>query len=211
MKGRAGYKYKSNTKDTSSEIKTDFLKYADPKTHKIQMEGMEKMGTTLGIDIYTDMFITFFFFKCGCKSLEEVKEEEYITGLQKFNVSNLNQLKNKIMDVREELLNIEGETFREFFYFLFKYNSDSKKKIVPMEVIEVYFPSLFGDFNFVGKFLKYIKEVAKIEGLNKTEWEGFLDFIHDHGSTFPNNYSTGDYYPLLCDNFYEWYLDNSGK
>ena len=43
-------------------MKRDSANYADMKEKKIKQEGMEKMGKTLGIDIYTDIFITYFFF-----------------------------------------------------------------------------------------------------------------------------------------------------
>ena len=55
------YNYKSD----EGKIKKDFMKYADPKTKQIKVEGMEKMGKVLNIDIYTDIFITYFFYKCG--------------------------------------------------------------------------------------------------------------------------------------------------
>ena len=42
-------------------LKKDFMNYANPKNKKIDQDGMEKMGKTLGIDIYTDIFITYFF------------------------------------------------------------------------------------------------------------------------------------------------------
>ena len=47
-------------KADENKIKRDFMNYADPKTKKITEDGYEKMGKTLGIDIYTDIFITYF-------------------------------------------------------------------------------------------------------------------------------------------------------
>ena len=69
---------------------------------------MEKMGTTLGIDIYTDvkiyfninlfkfkfqMFITYFLFRCQCKNYGEITPDEYSKGLSSFNVSSLADVK----------------------------------------------------------------------------------------------------------------------
>ena len=62
--GRNRYKNRSKTES----IRNDFLNYVDTNTNKIEIEGMEKMGKTLEIDIYTDIFITYFFFRCDCKN-----------------------------------------------------------------------------------------------------------------------------------------------
>ena len=56
---------KKNSKIDEKLIKKEFVNYSNLKTKKIEQEGMEKMGKALGIDIYTDLFITYFFFKCG--------------------------------------------------------------------------------------------------------------------------------------------------
>ena len=130
-----GYVYRRN----DNEMRQDFKKYANPKTNKIEEEGMVKMGKTLGIDIYSDTFITFFFFCCQMKNLEEVTEDQYLKGLYAFRCNNLNEVKNYILNVREELLNISSTTFKNFYKFLFKVNCLKVKKIVPMEVVELYF------------------------------------------------------------------------
>ena len=58
---------------------------------------MEKMGKVLNIDIYTDIFITYFFYKCGCKSMEGVTEQEYVKGLKNCYVNSLDELVPKII------------------------------------------------------------------------------------------------------------------
>ena len=87
------YNYKSD----EGKIKKDFMKYADPKTKQIKFEGMEKMGKVLNIDIYTDIFITYFFYKCGCKSMDGVTEQEYVKGLKNCYVNSLDELVPKII------------------------------------------------------------------------------------------------------------------
>jgi hypothetical protein len=200
----------------SSKIKTslqkkDFLLYADSETKTIQEEGMERMGTTLGINIYTDMFITFFFYKCGCKVLEEVTEDEYVRGLSAFNCNTLNEVKNRIEGVREILLNIESSEFRKFYVFLYTFNYIKKLKMIPIDVVEVYFNNLFECFPLTKRLINYFKNVIKCQGLTKDQWECALDFFINHGSSFPQHYNVDEYYPVLFDDFYNWYLDNGNK
>ena len=82
--------YNYNWKGDENKMKRDFMNYADPKKKKISEDGYEKMGKTLAIDIYTDIFITYFAYKCGSKQLEFITEPEYIKGLKAFKCNTLN-------------------------------------------------------------------------------------------------------------------------
>ena len=113
------------------------------------------------------------------------------------------------MGVREKLLEFSSKDFREFYCHLFTYNVGNSK-ILPIDIVELYLNSLFGSqFSFVSKFIKFTKDVKKLKGLNKDQWDCFLDLCVNQGSTFPNNYSTDDCLPVLFDEFYSWYLDNN--
>ena len=190
------------------------MNYADPKTKKINEEGYEKMGKILGIDIYTDIFITYFVYKCGGKQLEYITEKEYIQGIKDFKCNSLAEVKGKIMEIRGELLDIHKDDFRNFYYFLFDLNvpgteQEKKKKSLPFEVVEVYFKSLFcNQFSIAKDFLKYLTE--KKVGLKWDEWRMFLDFIQNLGTTFPKDYNMAEYYPIIIDEFYLWYCKKHG-
>lgn len=202
------YNYKSD----EGKIKKDFMKYADPKTKQIKVEGMEKMGKVLNIDIYTDIFITYFFYKCGCKSMDGVTEQEYVKGLKNCYVNSLDELVPKIIQVRERLLDCSSTDFNQFYRFLFTFNVEKKTKLIPIEVVEVYFNELFNDqFPLVKQFLKFIIEVQKVKGLNRDQWECFLDFLLNQGATFPQNYNCDEYYPLIFDEFFNWYLEKGNN
>ena len=200
-----------SSKLNNSLMKKDFLLYANNQTKTIQEEGMERMGTTLGVDIYTDMFITFFFYKCGCKTLEEVTEDEYVRGLTAFNCNSLKDVKYRIENTREILLNIESSEFRKFYVFLYNFNYIKKLKMIPIDVVEVYFNNLFECFPLTKRLIEYLKNVIKCQGLTKDQWECSLDFFINHGSSFPHKYNVDEYYPVLFDDFYRWYLDNSAN
>ena len=211
--GYGGYKYDSYKAD-ENKIKRDFMNYADAKTKKINEDGYEKMGKTLGIDIYTDIFITYFVYKCGGKQLEYITEKEYIQGIKYFKCNTLVEVKNKIMDIRGELLDIYAEDFRNFYNFLFDLNvpgseQEKKKKSISLEVVEVYFKSLFcNQFPIVKEFLQYLTE--KKLGLKWDEWRMFLEFIHNFGTKFPKDYNVAEYYPIIIDEFYFWYCKKHG-
>lgn len=199
------YNYRKN----ENEQEKDFRNYANPKTNKIDEEGMMKMGKVLEIDIYNDTFIIFFFFCCGMKSLEEVTKDQFKQGLTSFKSNNLSQVKRHILDTRGELMDITSTIFKKFYSFLYDINCIKKEKIIPYEVVEVYFKSFFADqFTFVNKFLYFIKEVKKLKGITKDQWECFLELLIKLGSVFPADYNCDDFYPSLFDEFYGWYVEN---
>ena len=212
--GYGGYSRYDSFSPDENKMKRDFMNYANPKTKKISEEGYEKMGKTLGIDIYTDIFITYFAYKCGAKQLEFITESEYLNGLKFFKCNTLTDVKNKITTIRGELLDIHSEDFRKFYYFLFDLNvpgteGERKKKILALEIVEVYINSLFCEqFKIAKDFLKYLKE--KNIGLKWDEWRMFLDFIQNEGTKFPKDYNMAEYYPIVVDEFYLWYCKKYG-
>ena len=212
---RRNYGYGGGQSNVSEDkIRRDFMNYVDPNGNKISVDGYEKMGKTLGIDIYTDIFMTYFVYKCGSNRLEYITEDEYVNGLKAFNCNSLNEVRSKITNVREELLVITTENFRKFYNFLFDLNvqgteTEKKKKRISFDAIEIYFNSLFtNQFPIVGEFLIYLKE--KKVGLIWDEWRTFLDFVQNEGIKFPEGYSVASYYPVIVDEFYYWYCKKHG-
>ena len=104
-------------KEDEKKIKRDFANYAN-KEKQIDQDGYEKMGKTLGIDIYNDMFITYFAFKCGANTVDYITEDQYIEGMKAFKCNTLSEVKNKIQTIRGKLLEIDtpiSEAFMTFY------------------------------------------------------------------------------------------------
>ena len=122
------------------------------------------MGKTLGIDIYNDMFITYFLYKCGATTLEYITEDEFVQGMKSLKCNTLPDVKNKITKIRGEILLITSDDFRKFYEFLFNLNvpgneRDRKSKSISYDIVEVYFNGLFASqFPFIKEFLQFLKE-----------------------------------------------------
>ena len=113
------------------------------------------MSKALGIDIYTDIFITYFFSKYDCKKLEEVFENEFIIGLKYFQTNTLKEVKKQIPSIRKNLLDLSSNKFKNFYWYLFTFNST---KILSFEVVEIYFNNLFlKKYLIVQFFLQFLK------------------------------------------------------
>lgn len=200
------YNWKIDTK----AVKRDFMNYAN-KEKQIDQDGYEKIGKTLGIDIYTDIFITYFVYKCGSKNLDYITEDEYIAGMTAFKCNTMNEVKSKIITIKEKLLEIGNDDFKKFYYFLFDLNipgseKEKKAKALGLDAVEIYFKELFSSqFPIVDEFLEFLK--FKKVGLKWDEWRTFLDFLINKATVFPKDYYVSDYYPSLIDDFYYWYCE----
>lgn len=56
---------------------------------------MLKMGQELNIDIYNDLFIIYFLYKCDAKQIDCITETEFSKGLYNLDVKNFKELKTK--------------------------------------------------------------------------------------------------------------------
>ena len=153
MYGYNNYNYRYNNRKKFNpnidQIKRDFMNYANPQTKLIDIERYQKIADELGIDLENDLFMVYFLYKCNAKKMERITEDEYITGLKAFEVNTLTEVKSKIMNFREDMLEINTPKFRDFYNFLFDINVDAKdnierkKKKMPLDIVESYFNSLF--------------------------------------------------------------------
>jgi len=200
--------YSYGWKIDMKQVKRDFMNYAN-KQMQIDQDGYEKMGKTLGIDIYNDIFITYFAYKCKTKTLDYINEDQYIEGMKAFKCNTLDEVKGHIIEIRGKLLEIGNTDFKNFYYFLFDLNvpgseKDKKNKSLSYDIVEVYFKGLFCDqFKIADEFLEFLR--FKKVGLKWDEWRTFLDFLIEKADSFPKDYYVSDYYPILIDEFYYWY------
>lgn len=100
------YGNKGPATSSSASSSKDFANYAD-KTKKTLilegkifldlflffLDGFLKMGKELGIDIFTDLFMVYFLFKCNAKRNDCLTEAEFATGLRAFGVSSFKSIK----------------------------------------------------------------------------------------------------------------------
>ena len=190
--------------------KTDFELYfvKDPETGEeiLDEDGLLKIGTDLKIDIYTHMFFPYFFYLCKAKNLEKITKTEYKNGLNFFYIDSIKKLTQA--NLNSWKMNINNNKFKDYYMYLF--NLNVMKKVVSFEVVELYFKNFFSEYNFVNEFIEFLKNEKKECGLNKDQWELFIDLIKSVKNNFPQNYSLDDAWPNLFDEFYYYYCKKHG-
>ena len=166
---------------------------------------MIKIGKDLNIDIYTNMFIPYFFYKCSAKKLDEVTKSEYNKGLNYFKVKSImNISKNNINNFQFDIFK---EDFKKYYEYIFNINNN--KNNIDYEIIGIYFPELFKKYKFVNDFIIFLKE-KNIKKLNKDQYFQFYELIKEIGNKFPNDYNSEiDSWPSLFDEFFYYYCDKN--
>ena len=184
-------------------LKSDFELFFNQETKLLDLDGIDKIGTELNIDIDTNMILPYFLYRCGVKKLENISLNEYNNGLEYFKVSSIRNI-----DKNSWKMKFTQKEFKNFYTYLYELNAI--KKIVPFEVIEVYFPQLFENIFFVKDFVNFLKKKENNNGLNKDQWDCFLELVKQFENNFPENFLVEDSWPNLFDDFYYEYCNNHG-
>lgn len=187
---------------------SNFEKYANKITQVIDEDGMAKIGEDLKIDINTDMFFTYFLFKCKVKDFDKLTKEEFNRGLNELHVKDISSLSTSYIKSSYNS-KVSTDDFKEFYMYLFDIGFIKAKRCVPFEVVEIYFKGLFEkSCPFVKDFIEFLRVEKKGEvGLNKDQWECFRDLVISIGEKdFAANYDKDSgAWPSLFDEFFIYY------
>jgi len=192
------------------------------------------MGKVLNIDIYLDLFMPYFFYKCGCIEVGKCTLEEYSKGLNGLKKKTFADLKQDYYKIKEKLLNVEyippektskkyyydtdydnsTDEFKKFYLWLFDFNNqnkiEKKDKKIHFEVAKFYFEQFFCSYNLIKDLVDFLEKEKKIEFIKLDQWNCMLELIRHCKNSFPNNYSLDDSWPTLFDEFYIWYCKKNG-
>jgi len=194
---------------------------------------MVKMGKALSIDIYSDLFMPYFFYKCGCFEVGKCSLQEYATGLSALGRKTFSELKNDYNSVKEKLLKVEytradksqrryyysndedeTDEFKKFYFWLFEFNlqnkQEKKDKKILFEIAKFYWEQIFCSYNFTKDLIEFLENDKKIEYVKLDQWNCLLELVRHCKNNFPNDYSLEDSWPTLFDEFYVWYCKKNG-
>lgn len=87
-----------------------------------------------------------------------------------------------------------------------------KKNVLAYDVTKFYWQELFGSqFELIlQEFTEFLEKEKQSPDIKQDQWNCFLDFLRALGSNFPTGYNLDDAWPILLDEFYEWYCDKHG-
>ena len=182
------------------EIIEIFDFYKDTES-EIQIEGIIKILDDLELEI-NSLHSLWFIYNLNT-IYYTINKENFIKSFLKFNVKNLQEMKNKIPQNP-----IENEEMKEkLFKFTFQCNVRKGIKRIEKEDSIFILNLFFGNENKkVNEFIEYLNK-DEIKPLNRDEWFNLYDFILNINEDFSNYDSSGNsYWPLFFDQYVDYKL-----
>jgi len=191
------------------------------------------MGTAIDIDIYSDLFMPYFFYQCDSTETGSCSLEEYSRGMSHFHRKTFKDLKHDYLTVKEKLLKVEfnpkerqnsryyynnyeeeKDEFKRFYLWLFEFNNMNKKekkdKKIQFEIAKFYWEAIFCSYNFIKIFIEFLENEKKIEFIKHDQWNCLLELVRHSKNNYPKDYSLDDSWPTLFDDFYIFYCKKNG-
>ncbi|KAF3338968.1 DCN1-like protein 4 [Carex littledalei] len=226
-----------STKAASKEFeKIDqlFNVYVDKSSGTIDPEGIEQLCSSLEVD-YTDVRILMLAWKMRAQKQGYFTLEEWRTGLKALRVDSISKLKKTLPELAKEVS--RPSDFLDFYSYAFRYCltgtvfslpiiiiiifefqhfeifwliPEDKQKCIDIEsacqLLSLVLGSQFGPQ--VDKFIEYLKNQSEYKVINMDQWMGFYRFCHEIPFPSLENYDSDLAWPLILDNFVEWFREN---
>jgi len=191
----------------TNKIDTLFITYADPEGDQIGEEGgMERLIKDLGVE-GDDIVTLVLAWQMKAKTIGVFTKEEFVEGLTFLKCDNIDKLKKKLPEFREEVAKKDG--FREFYNFTFQYGKGPTAKSLNLDVAVLLWRMILkGKFTFLDKWCDWLEKNYQ-RSISKDEWALLLDFAQSINKDM-SNYNPEEAWPVLIDEFVDFIRKQSG-
>uniref|UniRef100_A0A7S1IJJ5 Defective in cullin neddylation protein n=1 Tax=Eutreptiella gymnastica TaxID=73025 RepID=A0A7S1IJJ5_9EUGL len=133
-----------------------------------------------------------------CQTPYQISRQEWVTGWLRMNVTGLQAMKQALPRLRSE---VQGDAYKPFYKFVFKYVKDSKQKSLGHQIaIETWKLLLHGRYVHLDLWCDFVEK--KNRAISWDQWCQFYDFTQTIVETF-TNYDSDGAWPVLIDEFVE--------
>lgn len=163
------------------------------------------IAETLGIDPFSDVAILAFAWKCECKKPMQFDREEFVRGMGALGVDSLEALKAKLPQLRASFT-VSEDAFKSFFKASFKLSLEESHKTMSAEtavaLLDLVVP-VKASRPHLASFVEFLN-TAPARRISFDEWCQFLSFSNSVNADV-SNYDDSAAWPLLFDEFVEWF------
>mmetsp|Transcript_15106 Transcript_15106/g.26529 ORF Transcript_15106/g.26529 Transcript_15106/m.26529 type:complete len:260 (+) Transcript_15106:113-892(+) len=182
------------------KINNWFAEYADPdNTDTMQVDGIIKFCSDLGVSP-EDAVLLVISKHFGAENMLVYTQEEFVNGMKSIGVENVDDLKEAIPRLRDELKN--DASFKAVYNFTFGWACPPGQKSMQTETaIGLWGVILQDRFELLEEWCNFIEKFRK-HAISKDEWQLLLDFCKSVDKNL-NGYNENEAWPVLIDEFVE--------
>lgn len=202
----------SGAAPSSAWFETLFDTYKDEAEQSICPEGVERLCQALELDP-SDVLVLVFAWKLGAKRMGYFLREEWLAGGVSFSrVASMSELRERLKKIHESTMRDAGE-LRGLHSFTHKFcredervrNVETPSAIIMLQLLHG--QSFAAHINSMSAFLEKNATVQK-RGVSHDEWMMMLEFCREVDPDC-SNYQDDGAWPVLLDDYVEWYQENS--
>lgn len=171
----------------------------------IDPEGMEKFCEDISVEPENIVMLVVAH-QLAAKQMGYFTQAEWEKGMGSLQCDTAEKLKSKLEYLRS-LLNDSSE-FKNIYRYAFDFARETDQRCIDIEVAKGMLQLLLGSkWPMFPKFFAFL-EKSKYKSLNRDQWNNVLEFSRAIKPDF-SNYDVDGAWPVLIDDFVEWYKDNS--
>jgi len=217
---------RSNSRNSSSKLKSSsssnikkeetfsnkrladwFEKYRDPSEDRIGPTGIETFCNDVDVDP-EDVLLIVLAYHLNATEMGYFSREEFINGFTTLKIDSTSKLKNNFSQFKKDLEN--PAVFKEIYKYAFNFAKERDKKIIELELAEGLLRLLLKGYNHVELFLAFLKQQSSYKSVNLDQWMSILEFTKTIKPDF-SNYDENGAWPVLLDEFVDWYNEQNQK
>mmetsp|Transcript_70684 Transcript_70684/g.223789 ORF Transcript_70684/g.223789 Transcript_70684/m.223789 type:complete len:221 (-) Transcript_70684:207-869(-) len=167
--------------------------------------GIERLCGELGLDP-SDARVLQIAWKMGAEKMGFFSREEWRRGMSALRATSADKLKKSLPGLEEELGD-DCEAFRSFFAFAFSFClMEPGQKTLELETAVQMLKLVLADEPLVPSLAEFLEDQTEYKGINMDQWQGFLRFCEEVEQDC-SNYDENEAWPLIMDNYVEWYRE----
>nr|XP_047126506.1 DCN1-like protein 4 [Hydra vulgaris] len=183
-----------------------FYKYADENKKFIGPVGIERLCKDLQVEP-EDVVTLVIAWKLGAESMGYFKLNEWKNGMASMECDNIIKLKSMLSSLRDLLK--DGAQFKKIYRYAFDFSRDKDQKSLDITTAKAMLLLLLNNsWSLISDFIEFLNQ-SKYKIINRDQWNSLLEFIRTVSSSDFSKYDETGAWPVMLDEFVQWYLDKT--